>query len=201
MSTSNRNKTMIGAALATAAMVGSALGPATAHAEPQGYIQDEFTVGFVYGTFNEGTNLTLIAGGTLEEYCPEDPGIAPLRVFPRRNGTVDLKVNDNDQPIYLYEQTYGDSLEWIYSVCSDLTANPDAAAPVPFASGTADLKVRISVISDDLEEIFNSVNGELVASDGTRYRVQASADLVVENDVPVGNPADFVSFELKQIGG
>lgn len=200
MSTSNRNKTMIGGALAAAAMVGSALGPATAHAEPQGYIQDEYEVGLVYGTFNESPNpnLTLLVGGTVEEFCPADPGTAPMRVFLRNDGTVDLKVNDKDQPIYLYEQTVGDSFDWIDAVCGQLDDNPDAVEPS--ASGTADLKVRTSIISDDVVDVFNSVNGELTASDGTRYRVRASADFIVGPFGPEGDPADFVSLELKKIG-
>jgi hypothetical protein len=197
MRTSNRSKTIIGGALATAALFGSVLGPATAHAEPQGYIQDEFPVGLVYGTFDEDPNLTLLVGGTVEEFCPGDPGTAPMRVFPRNNGTLDLKVNDKDQPIYLYEQTVGDSFDWIDAVCGKLEGNPDTVEP--YAIGTADLKVRTSVISDELVDVFNSVNGELIASDDTEYRVRASADLIVENGVPVGNPADFVSFELTEI--
>jgi hypothetical protein len=199
MRTSTRSKTMIGGTIAAAALFVSVLGPATAHAEPQGYIQDEFAVGLVYGTF-EGAgekNFTLLAGGTVEEFCPDDPGTAPMRVFLRNNGTVDLKVNDKDQPIYLYEQTVGDSFDWIDAVCGELEGNPDTVEP--YAIGTADLKVRTSVISDELVDVFNSVNGELIASDDTEYRVRASADLIVENGVPVGNPADFVSFELTEI--
>lgn len=198
MRTSNRSTTMIGGVLATAALVGSILEPATAHAEPQGYIQDEFAVGLVYGTFGEDPNLTLLVGGTVEEFCPGDPGTAPMRVFLRNNGTVDLKVNDKGQPIYLYEQTVGDSFDWIDSVCESLDGS--LATVEPYAIGTADLKVRTSVISEDLVDVFNSLNGELVASDGAEYRVQASADLIVENGVPVGNPADFVSFELRKMG-
>jgi hypothetical protein len=170
----------------------------TAHAEPQGYIQDEFAVGLVYGTF-EGAgekNFTLLAGGTVEEFCPDDPGTAPMRVFLRNNGTVDLKVNDKDQPIYLYEQTVGDSMDWINQVCDGLQGDPVGT----YAEGTADLKVRTSIISDELVDVFNSVNGELTASDGTSYRVRASADLIVGPSGPVGDPADFVSFELKKIG-
>jgi hypothetical protein len=191
---------MIGGAIATTALFGSVLGPATAHAEPQGYIQDEFPVGLVYGTFDEDPNLTLLVGGTVEEFCPGDPGTAPMRVFPRNDGTVDLKVNDKDQPIYLYEQTVGDSMDWINDVCVALDENPDMDVVETYATGTADLKVRVSVISDELVDVFNSVNGELVANDGAEYRVRASADLIVQNGVPVGNPADFVSFNLKKIG-
>ena len=179
-------------------LFGSVLGPATAHAEPQGYIQDVFPVGYVYGTFGEDPNLTLLVGGTVEEYCPEDPGSAPMRVFLRNDGTVDLKVNDKDQPTYLYEQTVGDSFDWIDSVCSELSEE-DTDVVEPYAIGTADLKVRISIISDDLVDVFNSVNGELIASDGAEYRVRASADVIVGPFGPVGDPADFVSFELTEI--
>jgi hypothetical protein len=198
MRTSNRSKTMIGGALATAALFGSVLGPATAHAEPQGYIQDVLPVAYVYGTFGEDPNLTLLVGGTVEEFCPEDPGSAPMRVFLRNDGTVDLKVNDKDQPTYLYKQTVGDAFDWIDSVCSELS-DEDTDVVEPYASGTADLKVRISIISDELIDVFNSVNGELVASDGAEYRVRASADLIVGPFGPVGDPADFVSFELTEI--
>lgn len=208
MSNSNRSKAMIGGACATAALIGSVVGPETAHAEPQGYIQDELGVGYFYGTFDEGPNFTLLVGGTAEEFCldnPDDPfaaepGVAPLRVFIRNSGTVDLKVNDKDQPIYLYEQREGGGPEWIGGVCADLfDGDPDTVAPAPYASGTADLKVRISVISDDLVDVFNSVNGELVGSDGTEYRVRASADLIVGPFGPEGDPADFVTFDLKEI--
>lgn len=205
MSNTNRSTRITGVALATAAVVGSVAGSATAHAEPQGYIQGELGVGYFYGTFDEGPNVTLLVGGTAVDFCldnPDDPfaaepGVAPLRVFPRNSGVVDLKVNDKDQPIYLYDQTEADAPTWIDAFCADFFAgNP---VPEPLAEGTADLKVRISIITDDLVDVFNSVNGELVASDGTEYRVRASADLVVENGVPVGDPADFVSLDLTEI--
>ena len=123
MRTSNRSMTMIGGALAAAALFVSVLGPATAHAEPQGYIQGEFPVGYVYGTFDadpDNQYLTLLVGGTAEEFClnnhdpfEAEPGTAPVRVFPRKDGTVDLKVNDKDQPIYLYKQEMGDPFAWM----------------------------------------------------------------------------------------
>lgn len=76
--------------------------------------------------------------------------------------------------------------------------DPDTNAPAPDAIGSADLKVRITD-GEHLVEIFNSVNGELVGSGGTEYRVRASADFVVENGVLLGDPADFVSLELTEI--
>ena len=160
MRNTNRSTRITSVAIATAAaVVGSIAGSATAHAEPQGYIQGDLGVGYFYGTFNEGPNVTLLVGGTAEEFClanPDEPfaaepGVAPLRVFPRNNGAIDLKVNDKDQPIYLYDQTEGDGPEWISGICADLfDGNPDTTVPEPFAEGTADLKVRISIITDDL---------------------------------------------------
>ena len=194
MRTRNRSKTLIGGALAIAAIIGTALVPATASAKSQGYIQDEYEVGLVYGTFNEGENFSLLVGGTVEEFCPGDPGIAPARVFLRDDGSVDVKVNDKGQPIYLYEQSVGDSFDWIDAVCES------GEVVEPFASGTADLKVRISDFGEGNLDIFNSVNGKLSTSDGARYRVRASADFMVANGDLVGDPADFVSFNLKKIG-
>jgi hypothetical protein len=49
--------------------------------------------------------------------------------------------------------------------------------------------------------VFNSVNGTVSATDGTQWKVRAWADLVIVNDAPVGNPADFVHLEVHQIGG
>ena len=58
--------------------------------------------------------------------------------------------------------------------------------------GSADLKVRISGVSDNLPEIFNSVSGKATGIDGTEYKVRGTADLVVEDGVPVGDPRDFI---------
>lgn len=199
MKSSNRSKTTIGGALAAAALLGSVLVPASAHAEQQGYVEDVFPVGLVYGTFDEDPNLTLLVGGTVEEFCPGDPGSAPMRVFTRKNGTVVQKVKDRNQPMYLYEQTEGDAFDWIDSVCAQLDLDPNTVVVETYASGTANLRVR-NRINDESVHIFNSVNGKLVASDGTQYRVRASADFTVGPMGPEGDPADFVSFELKKIG-
>lgn len=193
---------LIGAVIATAAVVGSVMAPTAVLAEPQGYLQDELGVGYIYATFDPSDNLALLVGGTAEDFCNEpgdpfdaEPGSAPLRVFLRKSGAVDLKVNDKDQPIHLYHVGGQDAADWLAEVCEDVDS-----APAPFASGTADLKVRISIITDDLVDVFNSVNGKATASDGTQYKVRASADLVVENGVPVGDPAEFVRLQVTEIG-
>jgi hypothetical protein len=175
-----------------------------ANADPQGYIEDELGVGYFYGTFDQSPNVTLLAGGTAEDFCeanPEDPfngepETAPLRVFLRTDGAVDLKVNDKDQPIHLY-YTELDGPPWIEQVCAAYFE--DGTAPQPFASGIADLKVRVSVVSENLVDVFNSVNGTATGTDGREYKVRAWADLIVEDGVPVGDPADFVGFQLTEI--
>lgn len=168
-----------------------------ASADPQGFIEDEFEYGFFYGTFDQNPNVALFAGGRIEEFCFGDPGTAPLRVFLRNDGTVDLKVNEKDQPIYLYYTQFNDIPTWLEAICPGIAAGD--APPEPFATGEADLKVRITVVSDDLVEIFNSVNGKATGTDGTEYKVGGMADLIVENGEPLGDPREFVGFKLTEI--
>jgi hypothetical protein len=171
---------------------------APAGAEPQGFIEGEFEYGWFYGTFDESPNVALFAGGTLEEFCFADPGTAKLRTFLRNDGSVDLKVNDKDQPIYLYLTDFNDIPVWLDAVCPGIAEG--AAAPEPFASGMADTKVRISEGTGDRVEIFNSVNGKATGTDGTSYKVRGTADYVVEGGELVGDPRDLVGFKLIEIG-
>ncbi len=200
ITTNRRNVVTVLAALVLLASAATA-----AMAAPQGYIEEEFGVGYFYGTFGEDPDVVLLVGGTAEEFCldnPDDPfnaepGTAAGRTFLRTDGSIDFKVNAKDQPVNLYYSEVGDGPIWITQVCDDYLAG--GPAPEPFASGTADLKVRISVASETLVDVFNSVNGTATGTDGTEYKVRASADLVVEDGVPQGNPADFVDFELTEI--
>jgi hypothetical protein len=166
-------------------------------ANAKGFIEDEYEYGHFYGTFDQSPNVALFAGGPIEEFCFGDPGTAPLRVFLRNDGTVDLKVNDKDQPIYLYHTEFNDIPSWLDAICPGIAGG--GAAPEPFATGEADLKVRTTIVSDDLVEVFNSVNGEAAGTDGTEYKVRGTADLVVENGVPLGDPSEFVGFKLTEI--
>lgn len=166
-----------------------------------GFIPDTLEYGFFYGTFDQSPNIALFAGGTIEEFCasPPDsgPSDAPLRVFLRDDGTVDLKTNAKGQKIYLYETTYNDIPIWLDEVCPAIGGG--APAPMWFAEGEADLKVRITDLANGTVEVFNSVNGKATGNDGTEYKVKASADLVVVDDVPQGDPREFVDFELTEI--
>ncbi|MGB7448194.1 MAG: hypothetical protein WA892_03610 [Ornithinimicrobium sp.] len=195
-----------GVSAAAAAVVSTVLIAAPAHAGSRGYSEEEVGVGFFYGTFDEDPNLTLLVGGRAEDFCldnPEDPfnaepGSARARMFERGNGVVKEKINDKGQPIYLYE-TEGDGPSFIEEFCDVyFDEDPATTVPEPVASGSANLKVR-NRISGSTVDVFNSVRGFLEATDGTEYKVRASADLVVEDGVPVGDPADFVSFRLKEI--
>jgi len=171
-------------------------GPASA--APQGFSDDELEYGFFYGTFDQSPNVALFAGGTFEEFCVGDPGRAPLRVFPRGDGTVDLKVNAKDQEIHLYYTEFNDILDWLYAICPEIADGGDA--PAPFASGTANLKVRDSYLFEDgpPTHLFNSVNGKAVAPDGTVYHVRGAADIPFANGMPVGTPPEWVSFSLRE---
>ena len=162
----------------------------------------ELAVGYAYATFDQDPNLVMLVGGDAGAFCldnPEDPfnaepGEALNRLFFRKSGVVDVKVNDKDQPISLYQLPKGAVLPaWLEEICEDVATIPDA-----FARGTADLKVRISD-RGSVVDVFNSVNGMAQAADGTEYKVHASADLVVKNGVPQGDPADFVSLRLTEI--
>ncbi len=171
-----------------------------ASASPNGFIESTEGVGYFYGTFNQSPNIVLLAGGDVQQFCdsyPGDPGTAPGRVFLRSGGVVDIKVNDKNQPIYLYKVDFDGAPEWLESVCGAyFNGHP---LPAAFASGTADLKVRVTVISENYVDVFNSINGKATGTDGSRYKVRATADLVIENGMPVGNPEDFVGFKLQKI--
>ncbi len=196
-----RTRTLAIAGAATLALgLGAAPSQAAAQAgaSAQGFIETELDYGFFYGTFDQTPNVALFAGGDIGASCAGDPGTAPLRVFERTDGAVDLKVNAKDQPIYLYYTEFNDIPTWLGEICPGILEDGEEP-PTPFAMGAADLKVRISVVSDDRQEIFNSVNGMATGTDGTEYKVRGTADLVVENGVPVGDPRDFVGFTLTEI--
>lgn len=173
------------------AMVVAVAAPAVA--EPQGFIEDEFEYGFFYVNFDDG--VTVFAGGPVESFCPGDPSTVPSRVYQRNDGSVDLMVDSRDQPFWVYHSDVEPPV-LLQQVCTGQIAPPEA-----FATGTANLKVRISALPDGVLEVSNSVNGKATGSDGTHWKVRAWADLTVIDGVPQGDPAEFQGVEIHQIGG
>lgn len=173
------------------AMIMAAAAPAVA--EPQGFVEDEFHYGFFYANFDEG--VSVFAGGPVESFCGGDPGTAPLRVYERNDGSVDLMVDARNQPFWVYESDVEPPV-LLEQVCSGQIAPPEA-----FAIGSGNLKVRISVLPDGVLEVSNSVNGKARSADGTRWKVRTWADLTVINGVPQGDPAEFQGVKIQQIGG
>lgn len=176
---------------------------APAGADSKGFVEEEIPYGYFYGTFDLSPNVVLLAGGTAEDFCPDgfdgSPGMTTAHKFVRQDGSVDVKVNDRGQPIHLYKINFPDAPSWITEVCENIE---DEGAPQPFASGTANLKVRDSYLFEGGPpgRLFNSVNGKATGTDGTEYKVRAEADIPFENGDPVGFPPDWVSFELREIG-
>lgn len=166
---------------------------APAGAEPKGFVQGELQYGFFYANFDAG--VSVFAGGPVESFCDSDPGRAPLRVFERNDGSVDLMVDASNQPIWVY-QSFLEPPVLVEQVCSGQIAPPEA-----FATGTANLKVRISILGNGGEEVFNGVNGKATAGDGTQWKVRTWADLTVIDGIPQGDPAEFQGVKIQQIGG
>ncbi|MEM7286879.1 MAG: hypothetical protein AAF480_11050 [Actinomycetota bacterium] len=174
-----------------------------AHAAADGkrFSEEPFEVGFFYGTFGESPNTFLLVGGTVEEFCEAGPdggpGTATAKIRERKDGTTRVKVKSWNQPMYLYEADIEGVPPWLDQVCG--TYFTDGTAPEPFASGSGFLKVRDTIHSPDYIEVFNKVRGYLHEPDGTKYKVRASADFVLRNGVPDGDPEDFVSFSLRKL--
>jgi hypothetical protein len=169
-------------------------------------VKESFEYGYFYGTFGQSPNILLLAGGVAEDFCadnPEDPfngspASADAIIKERRDGSASVKVNANGQPIYLYYIEFDDGPTWIAQICADIQAGEDA--PEPFASGTAVLKVRDRYVFSGGPpiSIYNSVNGTVLGTDGTKYHVRAAADIPTFVDGnPVGSPPEWVSFSLK----
>lgn len=164
---------------------------APAGAEPRGFVGDELHYGFFYASFDLG--VAVFAGGPVESFCEDDPGSAPLRVFERSDGSVDLKVDAGNQPIWVYDSDVEPPV-LVDHVCGGQIAPPEV-----FASGTANLKVRISILANGVQEVSNSVNGTATAADGTQWKVRTWADLTVVDGIPQGDPAEFQGVKIQQI--
>jgi hypothetical protein len=165
---------------------------APAWAQLRGFVEDEFQYGFFYTNFDVG--VSVFAGGPVESFCEGEPGSAPLRVFERKDGSVDLKVDAKNEPIWVYQSDI-DPPVLVEQVCTGQITPPQA-----FAIGTANLKVRISILTDGTEEIFNGVNGKATAADGSWWRISTWADFSVIDGELQGDPAEFQGVSIRQIG-
>lgn len=176
-------------AMVIAMIVASA---APAWAQPQGFVEDEFHYGFFYANFDVG--VSVFAGGPVESFCEGEPRSAPLRVFERNDGSVDLKVDARNEPIWVYQSEIEPPV-LLEQVCTGQVAPPEA-----FATGTVNLKIRLSILADGTQEFFNGVNGKVTAADGTRWKIRTWADFSVVDGVLLGDPAEFQGVSIHQIG-
>lgn len=162
-------------------------------------------VGFVYSTFGESPDIVALAGGTAEEFCesnPDDPfngepGVATQRIREWPDGSIRFTINSRSQALHLYEVD-GAAPVWLEETCDAHLSGQ--STPEPFASGTARVRSRVTVRPDGVVDVFNSASGEVRGSDGERYRVRGTADLVVVDGAPVGDPPDFVDLRVRRIG-
>jgi hypothetical protein len=171
---------------------------AAALATPQGYHEQDHDVGRFYGNFEQGV---LLFTEHVEPICTGAPEpVVPARVFHRKDGTVQVKVNVRELPIVLYRSPLG-APEFIDETCTALFDDDPATVPVqPFATGTANFKERITISPDGVEDHFNGVNGFATGTDGTTWKVRTWADFVIDDGVLIGDPAEFQGLAIHQIG-
>ncbi len=175
-------------------------GPTTAaSAVPQGHEQQEHMAGRFYGNFE--LEILLFTGDEVTNICngASEP-IVTARVFSRQDGTVDLKVNARDMPIFLYHSPLG-APEFIDATCQAMFDGDPTTTPVQaFATGTANFRERITVHPDGFEEHVNGVNGEATSPDGTSWKVRTWADFAIDDGMLIGDPADFQGLTIHRMG-
>ncbi|MEZ5225956.1 MAG: hypothetical protein R2710_04590 [Acidimicrobiales bacterium] len=190
--------------MAATAIVGSVLAPAgLAGASEHRPLVQEIGIGLVYETFDETDNQMLFVGGSVGEFCEDnpadpfnaEPGSAMARVFVHRDGAVTVKATNQEQPAYLYRTGAAGGPPWIEAVCADMANG--AEPPEAFATGAVALKLRVTEHSPDLVDVFNSTRGTVTSADGSRFRVRSKADFILENGMPAGDPTDFVELDVR----
>jgi hypothetical protein len=183
------------AALTAALLAGSIT---AAGATPQGYEDQDHEAVRFYANFEAGV---LLYTAKVEDLCNGEPEpIVSARVFNRQDGSVDLKVNARDLPIFLYHSPL-DAPEFIDQTCEALFDGDPATVPVePFASGAADFKERINVAPGGIEEHSNGVNGFATGTAGTTWKVRTWADFTIDNGELIGDPAEFQGLTIHQVG-
>lgn len=170
---------------------------ATAQAGAAGFDAGQHEEILFYGNFDQG--ILLFAGGTAEDHCNEEPPTFDARVFTRRDGSIDLKVNSTEVPIYLYSSEFGSPPELIDATCAELDA--DRSVPLqPFADGEGRVRMRLEFAPDGNVHVVNSTVGAASAADGTTWRVRGWADLMIVDGKPVGDPSEFQGLRVTRTG-
>lgn len=163
-----------------------------------GFDEETHQEGLFYGDFDQ--EILLFAGATTEDFCNEDEPIHDARVFHRADGSVDIKVDASEQPIYLYSSPLG-APELIDATCEAMfDGDPDTVPLEPFALGDGLVRMRIEIAPDGTAHVVNSTVGNASSADGTTWRVRGWADLMIVDGMPVGDPADFQGLRVVQTG-
>jgi hypothetical protein len=171
---------------------------AAAQAGGAGFDQQPYVEALFYGNFDQ--EVLLFAGSTTEDLCNDDEPTHSARVFTRRDGSVDIKVDASAQPIYLYSSPLG-APELIEATCEAMfDADPDTVPLEPFAQGEGLVRMRIEVAPDGTVHVVNSTLGAASSEDGTTWRVRGWADLMIVDGVPVGSPTEFQGLRITMTG-
>ena len=161
-------------------------------------------IGFFYGTFESDDNYVMVVGGPAEGFCeeyPEDPflgapGTAKALVIENADGSGEFRVESFGQPLFIYESGPFQAPPFINSFCDAYFAGEPT--PVPFAEGTAKLKVRDQWDANGNVKVSNQARGRVVDAEGNQYYIHGSADFAVVGGELQGDPADFVEFEMRR---
>lgn len=184
--------------LTALALVVGLVGPATARG--RGFERAVISEGLFYGDFEQ--DVLLFVGGTTAAICDgADEPTHRARVFERRDGSVDIKVDGSEQPIFLYSSELG-APQFIEATCAAMSDGDDSTVPVePFAVGEGTVKIRNTIEPDGTFDVVNSTRGSATGPDGTTFRVRGWADLTIVDGVPQGDPADFQGLRVTATGG
>lgn len=167
-------------------------------AEAAGFDVAPYEGGLFYANFDQ--EVLLFAGATTEDFCNGDLPTLDSRVFSRRDGSIDIMVDAARQPIYLYSSPLG-APELIDATCEALlNGDPDTAPLQPFAEGEGLVRVRLEVEPDGTVHVVNSTVGAASSADGTTWMVRGWADLMIVDDVPVGDPSEFQGLRVTKTG-
>lgn len=140
----------------------------------------------------------MTVGIPIEGWCTGQLATAPERLFVRNNGTIGVKVDAKAQPIWLYDVSAGLPV-LVEQTCNALfDDDPTTTAPEPMATGTANLKVRVSILPTGDVEVTNGING-IASSQHTTWKVPTWTDFTVVDGVPQGDPAEFRGVDIQQV--